>query len=214
MLKMAIRIIKKKKDSVVKLIAPKIVTVLANIIRIGPRMIFRSTMELMRANLITRILSCMTLLIIDLVDLVRGRISASQFVVNVAFSALLVVSGTLGWNLGSRWIVLEFLGGFVEIAGGILGAAVLSFVSNFVLDKIRSKFVESDEQKMWKILNPHIDTYPKEKQDNIRERVTCACLKKMYASENREAFAAELVRKLDSCEKVDGRIRAEGYKEK
>ena len=112
--KIIMRAILKKKESAIKLVVPKIVTAFANMLRMGPRIILRSTVELMRANLITRILSCLTLLSIDVFDLVRKRISMSQFVKNVILSALLVVSGTVGWNLGSRWIVLEFFGGFVD----------------------------------------------------------------------------------------------------
>ncbi|MCL2408709.1 MAG: hypothetical protein FWC96_03740 [Oscillospiraceae bacterium] len=175
-------------------------------------MIFRSTIELMRANLITRILSCISLLFIDLCDLVRKRISVAQFVKNVILSALLVVSGTVGWNFGSRWIVLEFFGGFVDIAGGILGAGIMSFVSNLVLDKISGKVVESDAQKMWKILDPHIDVLPEEEQAYAREHVTGVCLKKMYASTDKEAYAVELIEKLEAHEKVGGHLRAEYHK--
>jgi hypothetical protein len=62
------KMLSSKKDEAVKIIAPKVVTGLANIMRLGPRMIFRSGMELMRANLFTRILSCATLLIIDTIS--------------------------------------------------------------------------------------------------------------------------------------------------
>jgi len=205
------RIIAKKKDSVVKIIAPKVVTAFANIMRLGPRMIFRSTMELLRANLLTRILSCATLLVVDIADLARKRISAVQFVKNVILSGMLIVSGTLGWNFGARWIVLEFFGGFVEIAGGIIGAAAMSFLSNFLLDRASGKLIETDAQKMWKILDPHIEKMPAQVQEHAREQVTSACLKKMYASKNREAFAADLAKKLAANEKVEGVLRAERH---
>ena len=205
------KIVLKKKDAVVKMVAPKIVTAIANIMRLGPRMIFRSTIELMRANLITRILSCITLLFVDTYDFVRKRISRAQFVKNVILSAMLVISGTVGWNLGSRWIVIEIFGGFVDIVGGILGAAIMSFVSNFVLDKISGKLVESDAQKMWKILDPHIEKLSEEDQEYAREHVTGKCLKQMYASKDKEAFAARLVAKLKAHEKIDGKLRAERH---
>ena len=205
------KIVLKKKDAVVKMVAPKIVTAIANIMRLGPRMIFRSTIELMRANLITRILSCVTLLFVDMYDLMRKRISLPQFVKNVVLSAMLVVSGTVGWNLGSQWIVIEIFGGFVDIVGGIVGAALMSFVSNFVLDKISGKLVESDAQKMWKILDPHINALPEEDREYAREHVTGKCLKQMYASKDKEAFAVELVGKLKAHEKVEGKLRAERH---
>ena len=203
------KIIEKKKASVVKLLLPKVVTAFANILRMGPRIILRSTMELMRANLITRILSCLTLLVIDVVDLVRKRISTTQFVKNIVLSALLVVSGTVGWNLGSRWIVIEFFGAFVDIIGGIIGAGIMSVISNILLDKASAKLVETDAQKMWKILDPCIESLPEEEREYARERVTAACLKQMYACKDREAFAAELVTKLQAHEKVNGVLRAE-----
>ena len=205
-------ILQKKKDAIVKIVAPKIVTGFANIMRMGPRMIFRSTVELLRANLITRILSCVSLLVIDVIDLTRKRISVPQFVKNVILSALLVVSGTIGWNFGSRWIVLEIFGGFVDIVGGIIGAGIMSFLSNVVLDKVSGKVVESDAQKMWKILDPYIDVLPEEEREYAREHVTAACLKKMYAAKDREAYAMELVKKLELHEEVGGRLRAEYHR--
>ena len=204
--------LKKKKDSLVKIVAPKVVTGLANIMRMGPRMIFRSTMELLRANLITRILSCLSLLVIDMADLFRKRISVPQFVKNVILSALLIVSGTLGWNFGSRWIVLEIFGGFVDIVGGIIGAGIMSFLSNVVLDKISGRIVESDAQQMWKILDPYIDALPEKEREYAREHVTGACLKKMYAAKDKQAYAVELVKKLEAHEKVEGRLRAEYHR--
>jgi len=200
-----------KKDQGVKLIAPKIVTGFANIFRLGPRMIFRSSMELLRANLLTRILSCVTLLVVDVYDLAKKRISKPQFVKNVILSAMLVISGTIGWEWGSRWIVLEFLGGFVDIAGGIIGAAFMSFLSNFVLDKVSGKLIETDAQKMWKILDPHIDALPTETQEEIRDGVTCACLKKMYASDDKQKYAAELITRLKNGGKAGGILRAEAH---
>ena len=205
------KIIQNKKDSFIKIVAPKVVTALANVVRMGPRIIFRSTIELMRANLITRILSCISLLVIDIIDLVRKRISTLQFVKNVALSALLVITGTIGWDLGSRWIVLEFFGGFVDIAGGVIGAGVLSFTSNFVLDKASGKLIETDAQKMWKLLAPHIDTLADEEQEHVRERITCSCLKKMYASADREAYAKLLIKKILAKEKIPGQLRAEQH---
>ena len=202
----------KKKDSLVKLVAPKVVTALANIMRLGPRMVFRSTMELLRANLLTRILSCLTLLVIDVHDLSRKQISVPQFIKNVMLSAMLVVSGTLGWNLGTRWFALEFFGGFVDIVGGILGAGLMSFVSNLLLDKVSGILVESDAQKMWKIIDPYIDALPENEQEYAREHVTATCLKKMYAAKDREAYAALLVKKLEAHEKIEGRLRAEYHK--
>jgi len=117
----------KGSDAVLKLAAPKVVTAGVNVMRMGPRIILRSTVELMRANLLTRILSCVTILVFDIFDLSRKRISKSQFTVNVILSLLLVVGGTIGWNFGGRWIVLEIMGGMADIIGGMIGGGYCCF---------------------------------------------------------------------------------------
>ena len=191
-----IKKILKGSDAVVKLVAPKVVTAGVNVMRMGPRIILRSTVELLRANLITRILSCITILIVDIFDLSRKRISKSQFIVNMVLSLLLVVGGTVGWTFGGRWIVFEVLGGMADIIGGMIGAGIVVFLSNVVFDKACKKLVESDAQKMWKIIDPYIRQLPEEEQDPVRGSITGSCLKKMYASTSREQFAEDLVNTL------------------
>ena len=127
------KIVQKKKDTVAKMVAPKVVTAFANIVRMGPRIIFRSTVELLKANLITRILGCLSLLVIDIIDLVRKRISKVQFTKNVILSALLVLSGTLGWEIGTYWLSVELAGiVVVEVIVGIISAGTLSFLTNWI----------------------------------------------------------------------------------
>jgi len=191
-----IKKILKGSDAVVKLVAPKIVTAGVNVMRMGPRIILRSTVELLRANLITRILSCITILVVDIFDLSRKRISRTQFVVNMVLSLLLVVGGTVGWTFGGRWIVFEILGGMADIIGGMIGAGIVVFLSNVVFDKACKKLVESDAQKMWKIIEPYIQQLPEEERKPVRGSITGSCLKKMYASTNREQFADDLVNTL------------------
>jgi len=186
----------KGSDAIVKLAAPKVITAGVNVMRMGPRIILRSTVELLRANLLTRILSCITILVMDIYDLSRKRISKVQFMVNVALSLLLVVGGTIGWNFGGRWIVFEVLGGMADIIGGMIGATVVVFLSNIVFDRACKKLIESDAQKMWRIIDPYIENLPQEERVPVRGSITGSCLKKMYASDNRELFAEDLVNTL------------------
>jgi len=208
MKKIVINFIKKKRDTAAKMIAPKVVTAFTNVVRMGPRIIFRSTVELLKANLITRIISCLSLLVIDIIDLVRKRISKIQFTKNVILSAILVLSGTLGWELGTYWLSVELAGIIVvEVIVGIIGAAVLSFFTNWVACKVADRFVRSDADQMMDIIDPHIATLSKEEQEFIREHITLACLKKMYASDDREVYAMELVDKLKNHEKLEGVLK-------
>jgi len=188
-----IKKILKGSDSLVKLAAPKVVTAGVNVMRMGPRIILRSTVELLRANLITRIISCITILIVDMYDLVRKRISRVQFGVNVVLSLLLVVGGTVGWTFGGRWIVFEMMGGFADIIGGMIGAGVAVFLSSFVFGRACNKLIESDAAKMWKIIDPYVSRLPEEERDPVRACVSNSCLKKMFASADREVFAEDLI---------------------
>jgi len=202
------KFINKKKETAAKMIAPKVVTAFTNVVRMGPRIIFRSTVELLKANLITRIISCLSLLVIDIIDLVRKRISKIQFSKNVILSAILVLSGTLGWELGTYWLSVELAGILVvEVIVGIIGAAVLSFFTNWVACKIADRFIRSDADQMMDIIDLHIADLSKEEQDFIREHITLAGLKKMYASDDREAYGLELVDKLKNHEKLEGILK-------
>ncbi|MCL1786923.1 MAG: hypothetical protein FWG38_02950 [Defluviitaleaceae bacterium] len=188
-----IKILLKSSDAIIKLAAPKVVTAGVNVARMGPRIILRSTVELLRANLLTRIISCITILVFDIVDLSRRRISKTQFTVNVLLSLLMVVGGTIGWNFGGQWIVFELLGSMADIVGGMIGAGLVVFLSSFVFGKACDKLIESDAKKMWKIIDPYIEKLPKDEQKPVRDCITAACLKRMYACEDRQVFAAELV---------------------
>jgi len=213
MKKKIIKAIKKKIENIVKMVTPKVVTVVTNIVRMGPRIIFRSTVEMMRANLLTRILGCITLLIIDIVDLIRKRISIVQFAKNGILSGILVLSGTLGWELGVYWLSVELAGMIVvEVTVGLIGAAILSSLTNWIACKVADKFVKSDADKMMDIIDPLIIDLPKEEQEFIRENVTVASLKKMYASDNKEEYAREVVDKLKNHEKLKGILKPPHHK--
>jgi hypothetical protein len=178
-------------DTLVRMLAPKAVTILTNAITGGSRVILRSTVQLLRANILTRILSCLTILIFDLVDLSRRRISKVQFIRNLVLSALLILFGTLGWNIGARWFAIEIL-------GGLIGAAVMGMASSSLFDRLISKFVKSDAQCMMQIIDScliDIDV-PETECMKVKKQITPSQLKKMHASDNREEFASSLIKTL------------------
>jgi hypothetical protein len=181
-------------DSAIRMFGPKMVTITINIFKMGPRMIFRSAIYLLRANLVTRILSCLTLLILDGADLYRKRISKVQFIRNVTLSIILIAFGTIGWNIGSKWILIEVLGSAVEVIGGMIGAGLFGVLSSVAFDKVCGKFVKSDAEKMRDIIRTHISGLPAAEQGELLKEITNSELKKMYASPDKDAFAAELVK--------------------
>ena len=163
----------KDTDTLIRLVLPKVVKVGLNILQMGPRILMRSAVSVLRANMATRIISALSLLVLDVVDLRRKRISKSQFVRNVFLSIMLVLSGTLGWYAGSSWLVLEVLGVAAEIVGGIIGAAVLVAVSGKMFDIVCNKFHTADSEKIKRLA---VDLYP-ESAETISKFSTSDCKK-------------------------------------
>jgi len=151
-----LRIIKKKiggANDIAKLAAPKTAQVLYNAVRVGPRLILRSAFELLRANMVTRVISVVVLLAIDKFSLIRGRISIKQFIINVSLAAMLLVGGTAGWILGSHALSLVVESLVLGIVAGIIGAGVLSAVLSFLVNRIIHLFVQDDTEDMLDIYN-------------------------------------------------------------
>ena len=149
-------------------------------------MILRSTVQLLRANMLTRILSCLTILMMDIIDLSRKRISKVQFARNIILSALLILFGTLGWNIGARWFAIEIL-------GGLIGAGVLGMASNSLFDRLFEKVVKSDRKCMLEIIDKCLGDCPETERMVVLKQITPVQLKKMYACENKEQFAIKLI---------------------
>ena len=202
---MAKKIVKKVKtggaEYIIKVTVPKITTAGINLIYFGPRIVIRSAIVLMRTNLFTRIISCLTILALDIADLVRKRISGIQFTRNCILSLLMVLFGTIGWDIGKQWLYIEALGIAADIVGGFIGASIFSVSSNQLLTRLSEKVITTDTQKMWNILNPLIDDYNDEEKLWIKENISNKCIKLMYASKDREEFAKNLIETLHSTYK-------------
>jgi len=75
-------------------------------------------------------------------------------------------------------------------------AGIVVFLSSFAFGKACNKLIESDAQKMWKIIDPFIEQLPEEERAPVRASISPSCLKKMFACETREVFAQDLVNTL------------------
>jgi hypothetical protein len=127
----------------------------------------------------------------DIADIARKRISPVQFARNIILSLLLILFGTLGWDIGARWFAFEIL-------GGIIGAGVMGMASSTVFDKLADKFIASDAKKMMDIIDAAMLDYPSEERTRIKKKITPAQLKRMYASDDRYEYAAKLIEKINS----------------
>ncbi|MCL2399411.1 MAG: hypothetical protein FWC91_06680 [Defluviitaleaceae bacterium] len=142
------------KEDIAKMAGSKAIQMLFNLVSIGPRIILRSAFQLLRANIITRLLSVIFLIVIDVFSLVKGRISRKQFVLNIGMALMLLVGGTAGWNLGTaaiNEILIENV--ILGLVGGILGAGILGAVLGTIWEKVIGLFVVDDAHEMMCVLN-------------------------------------------------------------
>ena len=123
---------------VAKMAGPKIITIAANAIRIGQRTVLRFSVQLLKANLFTRIVSCFTLLIFDIVNLIRKKITVIRFIKNVIVSLILIVTSTIGWNVGvylTELIIVDSAA-WIGIAAGMVGAGLFGVVSTVFVNHL------------------------------------------------------------------------------
>ena len=142
------------KQDIVKIAAPKTVQFLYNFVSIGPRVIMRSAFQLLRANTITRILSCIVLLSIDTVSLVRKKISLKQYLINVSLALMLLIGGTAGWIAGGHLVGLTLIeNAAIGIIAALIGAGILGAMLGFLWERFLSLFLKGDTEEMLEIFN-------------------------------------------------------------
>ena len=203
-IKLCVRKKSKKANSsdVFRLVGPKAAQVFYNALRVGPRVIMRSIFELLRANIITRVLSAAVLLSIDTVALKRKRISIKQYFINVILALMLLVGGTLGWYLGIDAVARVIAEGVaLSIIAGLAGAGIFAVALGALWEKIAGLYIKDDAADMLEICNQVFyelaakyclsEKEAREGADNIN--INNMALRNMYASTEREAFAVSLM---------------------
>ncbi|MCL2363979.1 MAG: hypothetical protein FWC71_04875 [Defluviitaleaceae bacterium] len=197
---------KKKKlggiRDVAKMAAPKTASMAYNVVRVGPRLILRSAFELLRANIITRVLSAIVLLSIDTVSFIRKRISLKQYAIDVTLAVMLVVGGTAGWALGSRVGAILVENMILLLLAGMIGAGILGAVLGTIANRIIGLFVQDDNTDMLVICNQVYDGLAKEyalsepEANEVADHIYICdkMLKDMFCNSDRERFAREYIK--------------------
>jgi len=190
-------------NDIARLAAPKTAQMLYNAMRVGPRLILRSAFELLRANMITRVISVVVLLAIDKFSLIKGRISVKQFIINVTLALMLLVGGTAGWFLGSQALSLVMESLVLGILAGLIGAGLISAGLSFIVNKIIHLFVQDDTEDMLDIYSQCFANLAKEHGLNHDEICTAAdniCMSKEMV---RDIFTAKTDRMAFACSKLE-----------
>ena len=200
-------------EAIVKLMGPKASAMLVNAFRSGTNIYgaaaMNSAAKMLRGNAITGAVSVVVLSSVDVVNIFRGRISGAQLFKNIANTASSVAGGTAGWVGGAAAGaavgsvipgVGTAIGGFV---GGLLGSFAAGTASNKVSNKVLSEFIEDDANEMIRIIEKVFTQLAEDYLliqheaeniiDSLKEDLTGATLKEMFASSDRNVFARKLL---------------------
>ena len=151
-----------------------------------------------------QIIMLVVLTIPDIVDLFRGRISPEQLIANLTVSASGLAGGLLGaWGGATVGAAIGNAPGAAigGVVGGVIGGAGASIGTHLLIDN----FTESDAEKMCAIIQEEFgklsEDYIVSKDeadkivDAVQSKLDGETLKNMYASEDRNKFANDLMAK-------------------
>ncbi|MGM9941876.1 MAG: hypothetical protein ACI32N_07810 [Bulleidia sp.] len=193
-------------EVIISVLGPKASAVLINAFRVGAKPIYgaaamKSAAKLLRGNVITGTISVVLLSSSDVVNLFRGRISGKQLFKNMVGTVFSVTGASGGWILGT--MLGSFVPGVGNIVGGFLGSYVVGSKAGKVADNVVGKFVEDDADEMVKIIQEVftdmageylLNSKEAEKTvDELQERLDGKILKDMFASDDKQLFARNLL---------------------
>jgi len=190
------------KEDIAKLAAPKLAQVVFNILQIGPRIILRSAYMILRANIITRIISAVVLMVFDSISFARKRISLRQYFINVTLALMLLFGGTAGWYAGEyfvAWVLIE--NAVLTIIICIIGAGLFGWAAGFVTEKIINRFFKDDSHDMLVICNnvfcelaTEYNLSPEQAEEAAESiLINKSVVRAMYAAKDKNAFAHGLI---------------------
>ncbi|MCL2397880.1 MAG: hypothetical protein FWC93_07450 [Defluviitaleaceae bacterium] len=186
----------------VKMIIPKLATMVINLISIGPRIILRSAFQILRTNIWTRLLSTLILVSFDLYSYARKKISRKQLIINLILSTSLLVGGTAGWMFGTNTalaVVAENT--MLWIVAGIIGAGGLGSILNTICRKVLGRFMKSDVEDMLDFFNAEFELMGGELGLSSKEMDTLAAQIRIddkicvncFAKSNKKKYAREVL---------------------
>ena len=194
-------------EAIVSLMGSKASAVLINAFRSGTKPIYgaaamKSAAKLLRGNVITAGLTVVVLSSFDIANIFRGRISGKQLLKNLANTTSTVAGGTAGWIAGAA-AGSAILPGLGTLIGGIAGSLVSGSAAGKLTSKVTNAIVEDDADEMVAVIQKQFETIAndyllnrKEAEkcvDRLSEGLTGNVLKDMFASDDRESFARNLI---------------------
>ncbi|TGO02588.1 hypothetical protein PN36_22595 [Candidatus Thiomargarita nelsonii] len=165
--------------------------------------------KLLRGNLVTGVITTVVLSSADFGRLFNGKVSGAQVFKNVTTTASAVAGGTGGWLAGAAGgatvgSVIPLIGTAAgSIIGGILGSLAAGSAASATASAVLDEFIEDDAKEMLRIVenvftNLATDYLLNEDEakavlDRFREQELSDTLRNMYASQNRNEYAKDIL---------------------
>lgn len=193
-------------EAIVNFLGPKASAVIVNALRSGKDIYgaaaMKSAAKLLRGNVITATLTVTVLSAFDIADIFRGRISGAQLFKNITGTTSAVAGGTAGW-IGGAALGSAILPGAGTVVGSVVGSMLAGALSGKAASMALGQFIEDDANEMVSIIQTRFQNLSEDYLLNRSEaeKVVDAlsaeldgnALKKMYASDDKEKFADELL---------------------
>lgn len=161
--------------------------------------------KILRSQALTAGVTIVILSAGDVADIVRGRVSAEQLLKNLAVTTAGVAGGYAGSALGGV-AGSAIAPGIGTTLGSIAGGVVIGGIAGYGTEKILGIFVKDDAEKMMAIIENNFSQLAQEYlvsedeaihiADALQGDLTGNNLKDMFASENQNKYAQELIEPL------------------
>ena len=142
---------------------------------------------------------------VDVAELLQGRISKEELLKNLTVTIFSIAVGTAG-GYGGAALGSLIAPGLGTTIGGIVGSVLAGGLSAMGAEALIAPFYESDAEEMFSIISEEFtqlcsdylinEEEGKRLADGLNSVLIGDALKDMYASEDRKAFARELIEPL------------------
>ena len=193
-------------EAVIGLMGPKASAVLVNAFRHGSNIYgaaaMKSAAKLLRGNVITAGITMVILSSSDFVNIFRGRISGKQMFKNLTNTASGLAGGTGGFLAGAA-VGSAIFPGAGTLIGGLIGSVAAGAATSKVSSVVLDTFLEDDAEEMTRIIESMFTSlafdYLLNQEEaekiviNLQEELDGKKLQDMYASNDHELFARNLL---------------------
>ena len=168
----------------------------------------KKAITLLNANVVTGAIVTGIMSSVDIVRMIKGQMSPAQLFKNVSKTAANVVGSIAGLIIGGGigFTIPNVSTAVISLIGGIIGLILGSVVTTKLMQKVLDFVIKDDVVKMLEIFNEELVNLAQQyllNEDELQQVLhdfneiynMPQEFRKMYASDNREAFARGMIEK-------------------